>query len=151
MDILKNAIKTRDDYSLFVVRVVLGLVMLPHALQKLFGWFGGGGIDGTLGFFGSIGIPAALGVLAIAAESFGAIGLITGFLGRFAALGVASVMLGAMAKVHLPNGFFMNWFGNQAGEGFEYHLLVLAMTAAIVIGGSGAFSVDGKIAGANES
>ena len=80
--------------------------------------------------------------LAIAAEFFGGIGLILGLLGRVAAFGIACVMVVAIVKVSLVNGFFMNWSGQQKGEGFEYHLLVLAMTAAIMIAGSGAWSVD---------
>ncbi len=145
MEFLKNSMKTRNDLGLFALRIVLGLVMLPHALQKSLGMFGGGGIEGSLGFFASIGIPTFVGVLVILVENVGALALLTGFMGRLGAAGIAAVMVGAIAKVHIANGFFMNWFGNQAGEGFEYHLLVLAMCAAILIGGSGAFSLDGKM------
>ena len=135
-------IKTEYDLVSLVLRVTLGITMFPHAAQKVFGWFGGPGIAGTLQFFGSLGIPAWLGAFAIAAEFLGAVALVIGLFGRVAALAVAAVMLGAVATVHLPNGFFMNWAGTQAGEGFEYHLLVLAMTAALTLKGSGALSVD---------
>jgi putative oxidoreductase len=139
----RKLIATSDDYGAFLIRVVLGLVMLPHGMQKVFGWFGGYGFNATLGFFSSkLGIPTPLGVLVILAESLGALALILGLLGRFSAFGVAATMLGAVAMVHGHNGFFMNWNGNQPGEGFEYHLLALAMAAAVMIRGSGALSLD---------
>jgi putative oxidoreductase len=124
-----------------ILRVILGLVMLPHGLQKTVGWFGGYGFDGTMGFFGSIGIPAFLGFLAIAAESLGAIALVAGFTTRIAAFGIAVNMLVA-ASMHVPNGFFMNWSGQQKGEGIEYHILTLAITAVLMAGGGGRFSLD---------
>ena len=89
-----------------------------------------------------MGIPASLAVIVIATEFFGGLGLIVGLLGRVAALGVLCVMIGAIFMAHLHNGFFMNWYGNQQGEGVEYHLLAIALALAIVIGGSGAFSFD---------
>jgi putative oxidoreductase len=138
---------TTDNAGLTLIRVVLGAVILPHGLQKTFGLFGGYGWEGTMGFFtGQMGIPAALAVLAILAESLGAVALISGFLGRVAALGIIGVMVGAVATVHANVGFFMNWNGTQAGEGFEYHLLAAAMAALIVWKGSGAYSVDQLIA-----
>ena len=112
--------------------------MFPHGAQKALGWFGGGGINQTMQFFGQMGIPAPLGPLDIIAEFFGALGLIVGLLARVATFGVGCVMLVANYKVHLPNGFFMNWFGQPQGEGFEYHLLVLAIVIALLIKGSGA-------------
>jgi putative oxidoreductase len=140
---LRKLIATSDDYAAFVIRVVLGAVMLPHGLQKVFGWFGGYGFNATLGFFSSkLGIPTTLGVLVILAESLGALALVLGLLGRFSAFGVAATMVGAVAMVHGHNGFFMNWNGTQPGEGFEYHLLALAMAAAVMIRGSGALSLD---------
>ena len=138
----RKLIATRNDYAILVVRVVLGLVMLPHGLQKVFGWFGGYGFSGTLAGFQQMGIPKPVTVLVILAESVGAVGLIVGFLGRFMAFSVFAVMLGAVLMVHGQNGFFMNWTGKGAGEGFEYHLLVMAMALAVMIRGSGALSVD---------
>ena len=113
----------------------------------MLGWFGGFGFSGTMGFLtGNMHIPAPLAFLAIAAEFFGGLGLILGFLTRIAAFGIAVNMLVAIATVHAPFGFFMNWSGAQKGEGFEYHLLVLALTAFLMIRGAGAFSVDRAIA-----
>ena len=116
---------TDRSRSLLFQRLVLGAVVLPHGLQKVFGWFDGYGIDGTLGFFAQLGVPAALGWLVILSDSLGAVALIAGLGTRLAAFGTAATMLGAILLWHLPNGFFMNWDGSGAGEGFEYHLLAL--------------------------
>ena len=144
---LQKVLNTRDDVTLAIVRLVLGGVMFAHGAQKMLGWFGGYGFTGTMGFFeNQMHLPAALAFLAIAAEFFGGIGLLLGLLGRVAAFGITVNMLVAVFTVHWPNGFFMNWSGQQKGEGFEYHLLVLAITTAIMLKGSGAWSVDGVLA-----
>ena len=132
-------------YGPLIARVTLGIVMLPHGLQKTLGLFGGGGFSGTLEVFtGKLGIPLLIAVLVIAAESLGALALILGFFTRFCALSMVIVMLGAMA-MHWENGFFMNWFGNQAGEGFEYHLLAIGLGLSIALSGAGIHSLDGVI------
>jgi putative oxidoreductase len=96
-----------------------------------------------MGYFtGTVGLPWLVALLVILAESVGALALLFGFLGRVGAFGIAAVMVGAVATAHATNGFFMNWSGQQAGEGFEYHLLALAMAAALILRGSGALSVD---------
>ncbi len=144
---MKTLFQTDEAWSSLILRVILGVVMLPHGAQKLLGWFGGFGFAGTMGFFTEqMHVPAALAFLVIMGESFGSLGLIVGFLTRFSAFGVLCIMLGAIAMVHWPNGFFMNWFGKQAGEGFEYHLLVIGMSLALLIAGGGKWSVDGVIA-----
>jgi putative oxidoreductase len=140
---LKKLMQTDEDVGMLIVRLTLGLVMFPHGAQKLLGWFGGNGFAGTLQFFTSqMGLPAVVAFLVILFESFGAISLITGFLGRVSAFGILCVMLGAIFMVHLPNGFFMNWYGNQKGEGYEYHLLAIGMALAILVKGSGSLSID---------
>lgn len=140
---LKKIFKTSDDFVLTIVRVTLGFTMFLHGAQKMFGWFGGFGYSGTMGFFvQKMGIPAPLAFLAIAAEFFGGLGLIAGLLGRIASAGVITNMVVAAILVHLPNGFFMNWYANQKGEGFEYHLLAIALGLAVLIKGSGALSLD---------
>jgi putative oxidoreductase len=122
---------------------VLGVVFFAHSAQKMLGWFGGFGFAGTMGFFtGMAHIPAPLAFLAIAAEFFGGIGLLLGFLARIAAFGIGVNMLVAIMTVHRAFGFFMNWTGTQRGEGFEFHLLVLAIVAFLMIRGAGAYSVD---------
>ncbi|HET6764437.1 MAG TPA: DoxX family protein [Longimicrobiaceae bacterium] len=135
-------VRTGNDWAPTILRVSLALIIFPHGAQKALGWFGGYGIGGTLGFFGSMGIPTVFGILAIAAEFLGAIGLAVGLLSRVAAFGIASTMAVAAVMVHLPNGFFMNWSGKAAGEGFEYHLLVIAMALVIMLKGGGRASVD---------
>lgn len=127
--------------------MTLALVILPHGLQKTIGWFGGYGFEGTLGFFtGSLGIPLVLAVLVIAAESFGAVAIAVGLLTRFCALSLTVVMMGAMSMVHWKHGFFMNWFGQQQGEGVEYHILVIGLALALIVSGGGKLSMDGKLA-----
>jgi putative oxidoreductase len=125
-----------------LLRVALGGVVLGHGLQKVFGWFGGYGISGTMGFFGSVGIPAPLGALVIVSDFLGSIALLVGLATRFSAAAAAAVMLGAMAIVHWPNGFFMNWGGAPRGEGYELHLLAIGMALALVVSGGGRASLD---------
>ncbi|HEX7182110.1 MAG TPA: DoxX family protein [Thermoanaerobaculia bacterium] len=140
---MRRLMQTDDNVGMFIVRLALGIVMFPHGAQKLLGWFGGHGFGGTMQFFTQqMGLPAAVVVLVIIAEFFGALSLIFGFLGRLGAFGVLCVMLGAIFMVHLQNGFFMNWYGTQQGEGYEYHLLAIGMALAVIIRGSGALSVD---------
>ena len=139
---LKRLMATSNDVALTTLRVVLGVVFFAHGAQKMLGWFGGYGFQGTMGFFEHMGMPAPVAFLIICTEFFGGLGLIVGLLSRIAALGIGVEMIGAIFLVHLPNGFFMNWFGTQKGEGFEYHLLVTAVAAALLLRGSGAFSLD---------
>jgi len=140
---LRKIYSTDDSVATSILRLVLGVVFFAHGTQKMLGWFGGYGFSGTMGFLtGMLHIPAPLAFLAIAAEFFGGIGLLLGFLTRIAAFGIGVNMLVAIARVHHSFGFFMNWFGNQKGEGFEFHLLVLAIVAFLMIKGAGAFSVD---------
>lgn len=138
----RKLLETPKSPALAVIRIALGVVMFAHGAQKALGWFGGNGPSGTIGFFDQLGVPAVLTVLVIAAEFLGGLGLMLGALGRVAAAGVIAVMLGAVGLVHVQNGFFMDWSGQQAGQGFEFHLLVVAMAVAVLLGGSGAFSVD---------
>src|SRR5438874_7353793 len=140
---VRKLFATDNDTATAVLRLVLGVIFFAHGAQKILGWFGGFGFSGTMGFFtGMLHIPAPLALLAIAAEFFGGLGLILGFLTRIAAFGIAAVMVVAIAAVHSAFGFFMNWTGTQKGEGFEYHLLALAITTFLMIRGAGAFSID---------
>ena len=140
---LKKIFQTDDDAALLVLRVLLGVVFFPHGMQKLFGWFGGPGFSGMMDMFTTkMAIPAFFAFLAIMAEGLGSLGLITGFLTRVAAFGITVNMIVAVYLLHWQNGFFMNWFGNQKGEGFEFHLLVIAIGFALMIKGGGKWSVD---------
>ena len=139
----RKLISTSDDFTLTVVRLVLGVVFFAHGAQKMLGWFGGYGFHGTMGFFTQMmHIPAPLAFLAICAEFFGGLGLLVGLLSRVAAFGISVNMLVAIFTVHIHNGFFANWTGQQKGEGFEYHLLALALLLVVMINGGGALSVD---------
>jgi putative oxidoreductase len=141
--------RTTDDRSLLFLRLILAGVMWPHGAQKVLGWFGGYGLEGSFGYLTkTIGAPAPFAALAIAAEFLGPLALLLGVLGRVAAVGIAGVMAVAVATVHLPNGFFMNWSGTQGGEGFEYHILMAAIALVIVVRGSGAYSIDRVLSGA---
>jgi putative oxidoreductase len=123
-------------------RVVLGVVIAGHGAQKLLGWFGGGGWDGTQAYFASQGIPAPLGALIILAESFGAIALVAGLATRLNAAGIAAIMAGTVFFEHGKNGFFMDWFGTMRGEGYEYALLAMALAIPLVVTGGGRWSLD---------
>ena len=144
---MKKLLATVNDNTLTLMRLILGVVFFLHGSQKLLGWFGGFGFSGTMNFFTSmLHIPAPFAVVAICAEFFGGIGLILGLLARVAAFGIAVNMVVAVLMVHFANGPFMNWYGNQKGEGYEFHLLVLALAITIIIRGAGAFWVDGALA-----
>jgi len=140
---MKALFQTDDGWAGFILRITLGLVMFPHGAQKLLGLFGGYGFSGTMGFFTQkLGIPWLIALLVIIGESFGSIALLAGFFTRFTAASLAIIMLGAISMVHIPHGFFMNWSGQQLGEGFEYHLLVIGVAATLLITGGGKWSVD---------
>lgn len=135
-----------QSWVLFVQRIALALVMLPHGAQKLLGWFGGYGFSGTMGFFtDTMHIPAPVALLVILGESIGAVTLALGLGTRLSAFGISAIMLGAMLTSHAQHGFFMNWFGNQQGEGIEFHLLALALALPLVIWGGGRHAVDSLV------
>ncbi len=143
----KKLIQTNNDVVGLVLRLGLGIVFFPHGMQKLLGWFGGPGFSGAMGFFtGNLQIPALFAFLAIMAEGLGSLGLITGLLTRVAAFGITVNMIVAVYMIHWQNGFFMNWFGSQKGEGFEYHLLVIAIGIVLMITGGGRWSADSVLA-----
>ena len=144
---MRKLFETDEAWTGLILRVMLGVVMFPHGAQKLLGWYGGFGFAGTLGFFTEqMHLPWLVALLVIIGESFGSLGLLIGLLTRVTAASMALIMVGAIGLVHWPNGFFMNWSGKQAGEGFEYHLLVIAICAALVITGAGKWSGDSVIA-----
>ena len=139
----RKLINTTDDLAITILRLVLGVVFFAHGAQKALGWFGGYGFTGTMAFFTQQAhIPAPFAFLAICAEFLGGIGLILGFLTRIAAFGVLCNMLVAIVANNSRFGFFMNWGGKQKGEGFEFHVLAMAIAVAVIIGGVGALSLD---------
>jgi len=145
-------VKTDDNWGYFIARVVLGVVFFAHGAQKMLGWFGGAGPSATVhAFTAYMGIPAPIAWLVIAIEFFGGLGLIVGLLSRIAAFGIVVDMIGAIWTVHHKFGFFMNWMGTQKGEGYEYHLLAIALGLVILLGGSGAASLDRMLSGKSSS
>ena len=143
---VNRLLDTDRSWVSLLQRLVLAVVFFPHGAQKMLGWWGGQGFSGTIDGMSQMGLPAALVVLVIFAEFFGSIGLALGLLTRLAALGIACVMLGAIALVHWDVGFFMNWTGQQEGEGFEFHLLALGLAIPLIIRGGGLYSADRGIA-----
>jgi putative oxidoreductase len=146
---LNSLLHTQADWAGLILRLVLAFVIFPHGAQKVLGWFGGYGYAGTMQYFTkTVGLPTPIAFLGIAAEFVGPILLVAGFGTRVAALLIAAVMVGAILKVHRGTGFFMNWGGQHkpGQEGYEYHLLVIAIAAALLVTGGGAFSIDGLLA-----
>ena len=141
--ILHNLLHTDDNWSPAIIRLILGVVLFPHGAQKLLGWFGGYGFGGTMGFFTeTMGLPWIIGFLVILIEFFGPLFLIAGLFTRITAVSIFGLFVGIIFTSHLQHGFFMNWYGNKAGEGFEFHLLVLGMAAALAVAGAGKYAVD---------
>ena len=134
-----------NDWGLLIARVSLGIVMLPHGLQYLLGWFGGYGFSASVEYFMGAGIPSLIAVLIILGESFGALFLILGLISRISAAGIAIIMIGAVFMVHTQFGFFMNWFGTQEGEGFEFHILALGLALIVILKGGGKWALDSAI------
>jgi putative oxidoreductase len=142
----KKLIRTDDDFVSTILRLTLAIVFFPHGAQKVLGWFGGNGFSATMEYFtGTAGLPWIIALLVVLGEFLGSIGLAVGCISRFAAFGICLIMLGAVFMVHADNGFFMNWYGAQPGEGFEYHLLAIGLAVAVMIKGSGAFSIDRQL------
>ncbi len=148
---MRKVLSTSNDFTLTIVRLILGIVFFAHGAQKMLGWFGGYGFTGTMGFFTQqMHIPAVFAFLAICAEFFGGLGLLVGLLTRVAAFGIMCNMIVAVMTVHIHNGFFMNWTGQQKGEGFEYHLIALALLFVVLVKGAGALSIDRAISGGGQ-
>jgi putative oxidoreductase len=140
---IEMLISTKPDLVRAIARCVLGLIFFAHGAQKILGWYGGPGFNATFQVFTKqLRIPAGLAVLVMSAELFGGLGLVVGLLSRIAALGIALTMFGAVLMVHRRHGLFMNWYGNQEGQGFEYHLLAIALAIVVTVKGGGAFSID---------
>jgi putative oxidoreductase len=138
--------KINNDWTGLILRLTTGIVLFPHGAQKMLGLFGGYGFSGTMGFFtGTMHLPWLIGFLVIVIEFVGSLSLIAGFASRVWSIFIIVLMLGIIFTSHLNNGFFMNWFGNQAGEGYEYHLLLIGLSLATLIQGSGKLSVDERL------
>jgi putative oxidoreductase len=141
---MKNKIfSTNNDFTGLITRLTIGLILLPHGAQKMLGIFGGYGFSGTMNFFtNTLHLPWLIGFFVIIIEFVGALCLIAGFASRVWSGLVIILFFGIIFTSHIDNGFFMNFFGTQKGEGYEYHLLVIGLSLATLINGSGKYSVD---------
>ena len=136
---------TSKDYTGLIIRMTLGAVMFPHGAQKMLGWFGGSGFSKEVELLQQLDIPWLVAVMVILIEFFGAISLMVGFASRLWSIAIGVLFIGIIFMEHLQYGFFMNWFGDQAGEGFEYHLLVIGLCVALLVQGSGKYALDSLI------
>jgi len=144
---MRTLFATRNDWTGLVLRLTLGLIIFPHGAQKLLGWFGGYGFTGTMQYFtDNVHLPWIIGFLVILLESVGALLLIAGLGSRLIAGLMVPLLIGIIVTAHLESGFFMNWFGNQKGEGYEYFLLAIGIALAVMINGAGKYSLDRLVA-----
>ncbi|HVG16211.1 MAG TPA: DoxX family protein [Chitinophagaceae bacterium] len=137
--------KTNRSTAPLFLRLFLALVLFPHGAQKLLGWFGGFGFEGTMRYFtDTVGLPWAVGFLVILIEFFGPLALVAGVAVRFWSLAIGGVMTGVILTT-FTDYFFMNWFGNQKTEGMEFFLLTIGMSLSLVYSGAGRFSIDSQL------
>ena len=150
---MKKLLSTNsDNWAALIARIALGATVFAHGAQKLFGWFGGYGFKGTMGFLtGQAGLPYFVALLVILIESIAALMVFAGLLTRVAALGIFGLFTIIMFKFHYTNGFFMNWAGSQKGEGIEYFIILLGVALTLIIAGGGKASVDAALATSNTS
>lgn len=144
---MKQLLRTSSDPTLLIGRIALGSMLFAHGAQKVLGIFGGRGLEATFQFFAGLGVPYWLAVVAVGLEFVGGPMLVVGLLGRLVGLGTAIHMAVAAYLVARPFGFFMNWANNQRGEGFEFHLIAIALALVLTAHGSGPLSVDRAMAG----
>lgn len=143
MKTLKTFFETKDHYEGVVVPLTLALVILPHGCQLLFGWFNGIGYQAAMNYFTQVeNLPWIIGLMVILLQTLGALCILIGLAGRLMAMGMMVLFIGMILTSHLDHGFFMNWFGQQKGEGYEYHLLVIGLCLTLLISGSGTKSLD---------
>lgn len=143
MKLTQTLLHTQNHFSGLLLRLTLGLVILPHGLQLLLGWFGGYGFTGSMQYLtGDAGLPWIVAFLVIMLQSAGALLILAGAGVRLIAFAYVFMFIGMIVTAHADYGFFMNWAGNQKGEGYEYHLLVIGLALLLVLNGSGRFSLD---------
>jgi putative oxidoreductase len=147
----KAFLRTDNSPALLFIRLALGVVMFPHGAQKVLGWFGGPGFAKTLQAFAGMGFPMWSVIVLMVVESLGSLLLVAGFLTRLWAIGIGTSITICMFTQHVQHGFFLNWLGQQRGEGFEYHILVIGICLALLIKGGGMLSVDRGVAPSGRS
>lgn len=142
----------KNDWTGFILRLTVGAIIFPHGAQKMLGWFGGYGFTGTIKYFtDTVHLPWIIGFLVIIIEFFGSLFLLMGIASRIWAILLIFLMVGIIFSSHIDHGFFINWSGNNKGEGYEYHLLVIGLSIAILLNGSGKYSVDKFLVGSKSN
>lgn len=143
---IKKILNTESNWGAFIARLTLGIVLFPHGAQKMLGWFGGYGFADTVdAFMNQMNLPWFVAFAVIIIEFYGSVFLILGLGSRIWSLAIAGLFVGIIFTTHLEHGFFMNWFGNQAGEGYEYALLIIGIAIAVLINGSGKYALDSRL------
>ena len=142
----------KNDCTGFILRLTVGAIIFPHGAQKMLGWFGGYGFTGTMNYFtDTVYLPWIIGFLVIIIEFFGSLFLLMGIASRIWAILLIFLMIGIIFSSHIDHGFFINWSGNNKGEGYEFHLLVIGLSIAILLNGSGKYSVDKFLVGSKSN
>jgi putative oxidoreductase len=139
---MKFLFRTDGSSAQLFIRLALALVIFPHGAQKVLGWFDGAGFHKTVEMFVGAGMPEPMAWLLMAIEFVGAAFLFFGFFTRICAFGIGGSQAICALMNHVQNGFFMNWAGTKAGEGFEYHILTVGIALALVFKGGGFLSID---------
>jgi len=135
--------KTDNNTAGLISRITLALILLPHGMQYTLGWFGGPGFAGTMEYLQQYEkLPWLIAFMVILLQTAGAALILLGAGGRLLAISMTLLFTGMIVTSHVEHGFFMNWTGNQKGEGYEYHLLAIGLCLVILFQGSGKFSID---------
>ncbi|MEP3390505.1 MAG: DoxX family protein [Reichenbachiella sp.] len=143
---INRILNTEGSWGALIARLTLGIVLFPHGAQKMLGLFGGYGFAATIdAFTNQMHLPWIVAFLVIMIEFFGSIFLILGFASRLWSLAITGLFIGIIFTTHLAHGFFMNWFGNQAGEGYEYALLIIGIAVTVLVNGSGKYAIDTQL------
>ncbi|MEN0055071.1 MAG: DoxX family protein [Mucilaginibacter sp.] len=139
---IERITQTNKSIAPLLLRLTLALVLFPHGAQLLAGWFGGYGYSASMQYFTSQGLSSFIAFMVIFLEFFGSLFILFGVLTRPFAIALLVLFLGMISTVHYSFGFFMNWFGSQKGEGYEFHLLAIGLLLTLTICGGGVASAD---------
>lgn len=143
--LMKKLMESNDSFAPLALRIPIGIIFMAHGAQKLFGWFGGYGLEGTGGWMESIGLAPGflMALLAGSAEFFGGLFILLGLLTRLSSVALAFTMVVAIFSVHFANGLFMS------NNGYEFGLALLAASVSLAISGGGRLSIDSKLLSKN--
>lgn len=140
---LTSNIFKADGMAQLITRFSIAVVMWPHGAQLLLGSFGGGGYADTMAYFTQqAGLPWIIGLLVILIQFFGSLLILMGLFTRLTSLAMAIIVIGMIFSGHVEHGFFMNWFGTQSGEGYEFHLLLLGLCLSLFFSKEYKYAMD---------